>query len=67
MRGDLTPGRFIIIIIIILIFVAALVSYYGGYFKDTITKTTCPLMGEEYEEGDSKGDGKCVVPVGTFD
>ena len=40
-----------------------MVSYYGGYIKDAITKNTCNLIGEEYENGYKK---KGVTPVGKL-
>lgn len=67
MKKDLTPGRFIIMILIISALVIVFVNYYGGYFKDAITKTTCPLIGNEYEPGQSTGKGKCIMQVGAFD
>ena len=67
MKKDLTPSKFIFIIFIISLLLVSLISYYGGYFKDAITKNTCPLIGEEYKEGDAKGEGKCIIPVGGFD
>ena len=45
----------------------SLVRYYGGYFKDAITKATCPITNSEYEGGDSSGEGKCIIPAGMFD
>ncbi|MDD4188290.1 MAG: hypothetical protein PHX04_06025 [Bacilli bacterium] len=67
MKSNLTPAKFIFLILIISILVTYLVSYYGGYFKDAITKTTCPLIGEEYQDGSSSGEGKCIIPAGAFD
>ncbi len=67
MKRDLTPTKFIFIILIASLLVISLVSYYGGYFKDAVTKTTCPLIGEEYVSGEIKGDGKCIIPAGKFD
>ncbi|MDD4407368.1 MAG: hypothetical protein PHF30_04965 [Bacilli bacterium] len=44
-----------------------IVNFYGGQFKDTITKKTCPLIGEEYEKGNKKGNGRCIIPASIFE
>ncbi|MDD2505275.1 MAG: hypothetical protein PHF21_03255 [Bacilli bacterium] len=67
MKRDLTPSKFIFILFVISLFTIAIVNYYGGHFKDSVTKATCPLIGEEYLPGISKGEGRCIIPVGTFD
>ncbi|MDD2208760.1 MAG: hypothetical protein PHG03_05765 [Bacilli bacterium] len=67
MKSNLSPSRFIFLILIISILVTSLVRYYGGYFKDAITKATCPITNSEYEGGDSSGEGKCIIPAGMFD
>lgn len=67
MKSSLVPARFIFLILIISILAISLVRYYGGYFKDAITKATCPLTHSEYEDGDSSGEGKCIIPAGMFD
>ncbi|NLL01611.1 MAG: hypothetical protein GX265_01135 [Mollicutes bacterium] len=67
MIKDLTPSKFVFIIFIISLTLICLVSYYGGYIKDAITKNTCNLIGEEYENGYKKGEGRCITPVGKFD
>lgn len=32
----------------------------GGVIKDTITKSSCDLMGQVYKEGKKAGEGTCV-------
>lgn len=67
MTKDLTPSKFIFIIFFITLIVVCLISYYGGYIKDAITKNSCSLIGEDYERGAKRGEGKCITPVGKFD
>ena len=32
---------------------------FGGYLKDSITKTSCELVGETYVKGAKAGEGTC--------
>jgi Flp pilus assembly pilin Flp len=52
--------EYVIIIGLISVLAVALVSYFGGYLKDAITKASCPLVGEAYEKGEKIGEGTCV-------
>lgn len=54
--------EYVLIIAVISVIAIALVNYFGGYLKDSITKTSCSLVGEEYEKGSKPGEGKCVDP-----
>lgn len=51
--------EYVVIIGLVTVLVVGLVSYFGGYLKDAMTKTGCSLVGEEYEPGDKPGEGKC--------
>lgn len=53
--------EYILIIALISVIAISLVSYFGGYLKDAMTKTSCPMVGETYAKGDKPGEGKCVV------
>ena len=53
--------EYVIIIGLITMLAVGLVAYFGGYLKDSITKTSCPLVGEEYVAGEKRGEGKCVA------
>ncbi len=53
--------EYVVIIGLITILAVALVTYFGGYLKDAITKASCPMVGEEYVAGDKRGEGKCVA------
>jgi len=51
--------EYILIIALVSVLVIALVNYFGGYLKDSITKTSCSMIGQEYVAGEKPGDGKC--------
>jgi Flp pilus assembly pilin Flp len=53
--------EYVLIVAIISVITISLVSYFGGYLKDSITKTSCSLVDKEYVSGSSPGEGKCVV------
>ena len=52
--------EYILIVGLISVIIIALVSFFGGYLKDSITKSSCSLVGEEYEKGEKPGEGKCI-------
>ena len=52
--------EYVIIIGLITVLAVGLVAYFGGYLKDAITKSSCPLVGEEYKPGTKRGEGECV-------
>ncbi len=47
--------EYVLIIAIISVITVSIVSYFGGYLKDKITKTSCDLMSKVYVEGKSPG------------
>ena len=52
--------EYVLIIALISVITISLVNYFGGYLKDSITKTSCSLIGQSYQEGEKPGEGKCV-------
>lgn len=52
--------EYVVIIGVVTVLIIALVNYFGGYLKDAITKSSCPLIGEKYVKGEKSGEGKCV-------
>ena len=52
--------EYVLIIALISVLTIALVNYFGGYLKDSITKSGCSLTGQVYEKGNKPGEGKCV-------
>ena len=55
-----TLVEYVLIISLITVLAIAAVKMFGGYLKDSITKSGCSLTGQVYEKGDKPGDGKCV-------
>ena len=51
--------EYILIIALVSVLAIALVNYFGGYLRDSITKTSCSMIGQEYVAGEKPGDGKC--------
>ena len=51
--------EYILIIALVSVLAIALVNYFGGYLKDSLTKTSCSMIGQEYVAGEKPGDGKC--------
>lgn len=52
--------EYVLIIALISVITVALVNYLGGYLKDSITKSSCPLVGQVYKQGNKPGEGICV-------
>lgn len=52
--------EYILIIAIVSVIAIAVVNYFGGYLKDSITKTSCSLVDEVYVKGNTPGEGECV-------
>jgi len=62
MKKGQTLIEYVLIVLLISVIAVALVSYFGGYLRDAITRTACNLADEVYEKGRRPGEGKCVVP-----
>lgn len=52
--------EYILIIAVVSILIISLVNYFGGYLKDSITKTSCSLVDKTYKEGAAPGEATCV-------
>ena len=52
--------EYVLIIALISVITISLVNYFGGYLKDAMTKASCGLVGQTYQEGKQIGDGECV-------
>lgn len=51
--------EYILIVAVISVITIAIVNYFGGYLKDSITKTSCSLVDQEYVAGEKPGTGSC--------
>ena len=52
--------EYVLIIALISVITVTLVNYLGGYLKDSITKSSCSLVGQVYQAGSKPGEGICV-------
>ena len=55
-----TLVEYILIISLITVLAIALVKIFGGYLKDSITKTSCDLVNQVYVEGEKPGEAQCM-------
>ena len=53
--------EYVLIVAIISVITVSIVSYFGGYLKDTIVKTSCELVNNYYVEGEKPGDAECLT------
>ena len=51
--------EYLLIIAVISVVVISVVKLFGGYLQDTMTKSSCEMMGKTYVEGSSPGKGSC--------
>ena len=54
-----TLVEYVLIIALISVIAISLVTLLGGYLKDSITKSSCSLIGEKYVKGKKSGEGYC--------
>lgn len=51
--------EYLLIIAVISVVVISVVKLFGGYLQDTMTKSSCEMMGKTYVDGTSPGKGSC--------
>ncbi len=51
--------EYVLIIALISVIVIGVINTFGGYIKDSITKTSCSIADKNYVEGEEPGDGYC--------
>lgn len=51
--------EYVLIIALVTVIAVSLIKVFGGYLKDSITKTSCELVGETYVKGANPGEGRC--------
>lgn len=51
--------EYVLIVGLITVVVIGAVKIFGGYLKDTITKTSCSIINQEYVKGKNPGEGYC--------
>ncbi len=52
--------EYLLIIAVISVVVVTVVKLLGGYLQDSMTKSSCNLVGKVYVEGSKPGQGQCV-------
>ncbi len=52
--------EYLLIIAVISVIVVSVVKLLGGYLQDSMTKSSCNLVGKVYVEGAKPGEGTCV-------
>ena len=52
--------EYVLIVALITVIVISVVKIFGGYLKDSITKSACSLVDKEYVEGKNPGEGECI-------
>ena len=51
--------EYVLIIALISVVIIGLVNAFGGYLKDSVTKSSCGLTGQQYVKGPKPGEGYC--------
>ncbi len=51
--------EYLLIIAVISVVVISVVKLLGGYLHDSMTKSSCELLGKTYVEGNSPGEATC--------
>lgn len=51
--------EYVLIIALVSVVIIGLVNWLGGFVKDSITKTSCSLVDQEYVAGKKAGEGTC--------
>jgi len=59
--------EYVLIIALVSVVIIGVVKTFGGYLKDSMTKTSCEVAGLEYIKGDKPGQGKCGEETDIFD
>ena len=59
-RKGQTLVEYVLIISLVTVVAIAAVRIFGGYLKDSITKSSCGLAGQIYKEGNKPGEGECI-------
>ena len=55
-----TLVEYVLIISLVAVVIVGLVKIFGGYLKDSMTKSSCEIVGQTYKKGEKPGEGVCV-------
>lgn len=59
-RKGQTLVEYVLIISLVTVIAIAAVKIFGGYLKDSVTKMSCQMIGKEYVESSTIGEGYCA-------
>lgn len=59
-RKGQTLVEYVLIISLVTVIAIAAVRIFGGYLKDSVTKMSCSMIGKEYVESKTIGEGYCA-------
>ena len=59
--------EYVLIIALVTVIIIGIVKTFGGYIKDSITKTSCGIASQEYVPGDKVGEGTCKDKTDELD
>jgi Flp pilus assembly pilin Flp len=51
--------EYLLTIAVISVIAFGIIKLVGGYVKDTITKSSCELLGQTYVAGEAPGESRC--------
>ncbi len=51
--------EYVLIIALVSVIIFTAVNFLGAYIKDSITKTSCSLVGQKFIPGNKVGEGVC--------
>lgn len=51
--------EYVLIIALVSVLIIGLVQTFGGYLKDSMQKTSCSILGQEFVPGERPGEGTC--------
>lgn len=59
--------EYVLIIALVSVLIIGIVKGFGGYLKDSMTKTSCQVAGLEYVKGNKTGEGHCGDELDVFE
>ena len=51
--------EYVLIIALVSVLIIGLMKTFGGYLKDSMQKTSCSVLGQEFVPGERPGEGTC--------
>lgn len=51
--------EYLLIVALVAVIIIGAFNTFGGYIKDSMTKTSCSITGDEFVKGRKPGEGYC--------